>query len=106
MIRRLGERWTIPILVALRGGGLRFAGVKKSLGGVSHRMLVRSLKNLERDGLVSRFEITGTPPQVSYSLTRLGEALLEEVDALLRWQRDNDPADCAARRLYDGRPSA
>lgn len=75
LIRQLGNRWTFPILEALDRGPVRFAQLKRTIGPVSQRMLTLSLRKLERDGIVYRHEVPGQPPQVSYGLTRFGEAL-------------------------------
>ena len=85
VLRRLGNRWTIPILSALRDGPVRFAKLKRSLDSVSQRMLTLSLRRLERDGLIFREEIAGQPPQVRYSLTPLGVALVERLDDFEHW---------------------
>jgi DNA-binding HxlR family transcriptional regulator len=85
LLRRLGNRWTIPILSALRKGPVRFARLKRALDSVSQRMLTLSLRRLEHDGLIYREEISGQPPQVRYGLAPLGLALVERLDDFDRW---------------------
>lgn len=85
LLRRLGNRWTIPILSALRQGPVRFAKLKRALNSVSQRMLTLTLRRLEHDGLIYREEIPGQTPQVRYSLAPLGVALVERLDDFERW---------------------
>lgn len=85
LLRRLGNRWTMPILSALRQGPVRFARLKRALDSVSQRMLTLSLRRLEHDGLIYREEIAGQPPQVRYGLAPLGTALVERLDDFDRW---------------------
>lgn len=85
LLRRLGNRWTFPIIEALRQGPMRFARLKRALDPVSQRMLTLSLRKLERDDLVYREEIAGQPPQVTYGLTPLGIALVDRLSEFDAW---------------------
>jgi DNA-binding HxlR family transcriptional regulator len=90
LMRRLGNRWTVPILLALRCEPLRFAKLKRTLDPVSQRMLTLSLRRMEQDDLVCRTELPGQPPPVTYGLTPLAAELverLEEVEACLAAHR-------------------
>ena len=101
LLDRVGDRWTPLALVALREGAQRFNELRRTLEGVSPRMLTRSLRALERDGLVLRTVVPSVPPQVSYALTPLGQSLLPAIDALLAWVVAHQPQMDAARRQFD-----
>lgn len=75
IVFRLGEKWTLLALYALGTGPLRFRALQRAVEGISQRMLTQTVRNLERDGLVSRTVVASVPPQVSYALTPLGESL-------------------------------
>jgi DNA-binding HxlR family transcriptional regulator len=90
LMRRLGNRWTFPILAMLRREPMRFARLKRSLEPVSQRMLTLSLRQLERDGLVYRQEQPGQPPQVTYGLTALGIALAGRIQDFEAWLAAHD----------------
>jgi len=86
-----------------RAQALRFNALRRELQGISPRMLARTLKALERDGLVSRTVHPTVPPQVDYALTALGRSLLQPVDALLHWADEHREAMDMARRDFDAR---
>lgn len=101
ILARIGDKWTVLIIMALLTGPLRFNAIKRSVDGISQQMLTRTLKNLERDGMISRTVRPTVPPQVEYALTGLGRSLAQPVEALGKWARAN-LAEIAARRLsYD-----
>ncbi len=85
LLRRLGNRWTFPIIDTLRHGPMRFAKLKRALDPVSQRMLTLSLRKLEQDDLIYRQEIAGQPPQVTYGLTSLGIALVDRLTEFDAW---------------------
>jgi len=85
ILSRVGDKWTIQVVVALRGGSQRFNGVKRRVGGISQQMLTRTLKALERDGMVERAVRHNTPPQVEYTLTPLGYSLSDTARHLAEW---------------------
>jgi len=83
---RVGDKWTMQVLQRLDSEGkLRFTQLRDRIGGVSQKMLTRTLRQLERDGLVRRFVHPVVPPRVDYELTKSGEALAEAVCALWDW---------------------
>ena len=86
-------------------GPLRFNDLKRSIPGISQRMLTLTLRNLERDGLVNRTVTSSIPPFVSYDLTPLGQSLAEPVRALCAWAEANVPAIDVARVQFDESPS-
>ena len=100
LVRRLGDRWTFPIIDILRHGPLRFAKLKKALGPISQRMLTLSLKKLERDGLVYRKSYPGLPLHVTYELTSSGMSLLDMLAPFDNWLEANLRHIQEANRSY------
>jgi DNA-binding HxlR family transcriptional regulator len=103
VLDRMGERWTMVIVAVLSAGPLRFNQLRRTLRGISQRMLTLSLRNLERDGLVLRTVIPGVPAQVEYTLTALGRSFYGAVEGLLDWASAHGEALDAARAAYDAR---
>lgn len=81
----MGGKWKPLILHFLAGGSLRYGELKRSIRGISHKMLIQQLKMLERDGVVSRTDHGEIPPRVDYALTPLGHSLCEALRPLCRW---------------------
>jgi DNA-binding HxlR family transcriptional regulator len=75
ILARVGDKWTVLIVVLLGDGPKRFNEIKRMVGGISQRMLTFTLRGLERDGLVKRTVFPTTPPRVDYELTGLGGTL-------------------------------
>jgi len=84
-IGMIGGRWKIPILFHLLAGRQRFSELTRALAGVTQKMLTQQLREMERDGLVSRKIYPQVPPKVEYSVTALGASLRPVVDAMSRW---------------------
>jgi DNA-binding HxlR family transcriptional regulator len=103
LLSLLGERWTLQVIVALAAGPLRFTHLKRTIPGISQRMLTVRLRELERDGILTRTHYPVIPPRVEYALTRLGESLLEPIGALHGWVLDRGTEIDAARAAYDAR---
>jgi DNA-binding HxlR family transcriptional regulator len=101
VLARIGDKWSVLVVVTLGEGPKRFNELKRTLGSISQRMLTLTLRGLERDGLVTRTVHPTIPPRVDYALTRLGRSLLEPVSRLGAWARENRAAIEAARRRYD-----
>lgn len=97
----VGEKWTIQVVVALRLGPRRFNEIARQVSGISQQMLTRTLKTLERDGIVGRTVHTSTPPRVEYSLTPLGHSLAENVRRLAEWATAQQEIIDGNRRQYD-----
>lgn len=91
VLKHVTSRWGVLILVALLGGTHRFSDLRRKVGGVSERMLAQTLQWLERDGIVLRQSYPVVPPHVEYSLTPLGHAAAEKVEALAEWIEENLP---------------
>lgn len=106
MLSRIGDKWTLLIVRELGQGPLRFSALKRRLGSISQKMLTATLRNLERDGMVSRTVTPSTPPQVEYALTAMGHDLFRPIAALAEWTITHADAIDAARQTYDGRRAA
>ncbi|AGH50543.1 MULTISPECIES: winged helix-turn-helix transcriptional regulator [Sphingomonadales] len=85
ILGRIGDKWTVLVVMTLRERPRRFNELKRAVDGISQQMLARTLKALERDGMVSRRVQDSVPPQVEYSLTELGTSLAEPVKQLGQW---------------------
>ncbi len=103
LLQRIGDKWTIKVVVTLSEGPMRYNQIFKSVGGVSQRMLTLTLKNLERDGLVSRTMYPTIPPRVDYELTERGKTLFEPLNALWTWVEANHAAIERDRQAFDER---
>jgi DNA-binding HxlR family transcriptional regulator len=103
VLSRIGDKWTVLIVIRLGNGSRRFSELKREVEGVSQRMLTLTLKGLERDGLVTRTVTPTIPPRVDYALTDLGRSLLEPVQALGDWAFAHIQEMDAARAAYDRR---
>ena len=85
MLARVGDKWSVFVIMLLGGGPRRFNEIKRMVGGISQRMLTLTLRGLERDGLVTRTVFPTIPPRVDYELTDLGRGLWKPVEALGKW---------------------
>ncbi len=101
VIDRVGDKWSVMLVVQLRDGPRRFSTLLRSTDGISRRMLTRTLRLLQRDGLVSRTVHPTSPPQVDYDLTPLGHALAGPLDVLTAWAVQNRHEVQAAREAFD-----
>ena len=105
ILSRVGDKWTVLIVMLLRDGPRRFNEIKRMVGGISQRMLTLTLKGLERDGMVTRTVTPSIPPRVDYELTALGRSLCEPVFALGSWAQAHLTEIDAARDAFDTRES-
>jgi len=101
ILAQVGDKWTVLVIVTLNRGPRRFNEIKRNITGISQQMLTRTLKALERDGMVLRTTFPTTPPQVQYELSALGRSLSEPVLALGKWVRDNIVEIEEARARYE-----
>ncbi len=93
----VGDTWSVVVVVALGRGPARYSEVREKVGGISKKMLTRTLRRLEDNGLVERRALRTAPPGAEYRLTALGRSLLEPLAALSRWAEDNTGALLAAQ---------
>jgi DNA-binding HxlR family transcriptional regulator len=106
VLARIGDKWSILIVILLRPGPMRFSELKRSIGSISQRMLTLALRGLERDGLVKRTVTPTAPPRVDYELTDLGHSLRLPVEALGGWAVENHHKIADAQKAFDGRNGA
>jgi DNA-binding HxlR family transcriptional regulator len=97
LLDRLGDKWSLLVIELLGSHGRRFSELRREIDGISQRMLTRTLRQLERDGLVNRTVHPVVPPRVDYELTPLGMTLLEIVEPLVKWTRAHRHEISAAR---------
>jgi DNA-binding HxlR family transcriptional regulator len=102
VLARVGDKWSVLVVTRLGEGPLRFNELRRSIGGISQRMLTLTLRGLERDGLITRTVFPTIPPRVDYELTPLGRDLLQPVSALGDWAIRNQPKIARARERFDG----
>ena len=102
VLARIGDKWSVLVVARLGEGSLRFNELRRSIGGISQRMLTLTLRGLERDGLITRTVTPTVPPRVDYALTALGRDLLNPVSALSSWAIRNQPKIALARINFDG----
>ncbi|MFG1402800.1 winged helix-turn-helix transcriptional regulator [Xanthobacter sediminis] len=101
VLDRIGDAWSVLVVVKLVAGPCRFNALRRQIGPISQRMLTVTLRALERDGLVSRAVFPTTPPQVEYALTPLGLSLALVLEALNRWAFTHAEEVADARRRFD-----
>jgi DNA-binding HxlR family transcriptional regulator len=102
VLARVGDKWSVLVVTRLGAGSMRFNELRRSIGGISQRMLTLTLRGLERDGLVTRTVFPTIPPRVDYALTPLGRDLLDPVSALGEWATRNQAKIARAREKFDG----
>ena len=106
MLSRVGDKWSLLVIFILKGRPAfrgRFSDLKRSIPGISQRMLTATVRNLERDGVLTRHVYAEVPPRVEYELTPLGRGLTEPVLGLVSWLQSNWPAIRSARDRFDAR---
>jgi len=103
VLARVGDKWSVLIIVLLGGGPKRFNEIKRMVGGISQRMLTLTLRGLERDGLVTRTIFPTIPPRVDYELTRMGCSLRAAVEPLGIWAQNHVPDIHKAQEKFDKR---
>ncbi|MFJ5220426.1 winged helix-turn-helix transcriptional regulator [Streptomyces sp. NPDC088354] len=102
ILEHVTSRWGVLVLAALIDGTRRFSELRRTVGGVSEKMLAQTLQTLERDGFVHRVAYPVIPPRVEYSLTPLGKEAADQVWGLARWAESRTEQVAAARETYDG----
>ncbi|MEU6104133.1 winged helix-turn-helix transcriptional regulator [Streptomyces flaveolus] len=85
IVERAGDKWAVLVIGTLENGPVRYTDLHRSIPGISQRMLTHTLRQLRRDGLVTRTAYAEVPPRVEYALTGLGATLLDAVTALIDW---------------------
>jgi DNA-binding HxlR family transcriptional regulator len=101
LLSRIGDKWTVLVVQTLGDGSKRFNELRREIPSVSQRMLTLTLRNLERDGLVSRTVTPSIPLRVDYELTKLGRSLQKPICQLAGWAIDNVDTIHAAQARFD-----
>lgn len=101
LLDRIGDKWTVLIVGALAEGPRRFSELRRTIDGVSQKMLTQTLRGLERDGLVTRTVYAEVPPRVEYQLTPAGRTLQEPLKALERWSIEHFGQVAASWETYE-----
>jgi DNA-binding HxlR family transcriptional regulator len=101
ILDRVGDKWSVLVIALLGEQGRRFSELRRSIEGISQRMLTLTLRQLERDGLVARTVHATVPPRVDYELTPLGRSVLEPLMGLMTWAQEHGTDVAEARRRYE-----
>ncbi|MFC9893240.1 winged helix-turn-helix transcriptional regulator [Nocardia sp. NPDC127579] len=101
ILDRIADKWSLLAIALLAGRVMRFTELRREIDGISQRMLTRTLRHLERDGLVRRTVHPVVPPRVDYELTPLGASLHETIQALVDWTESHQREIAHARDSYD-----
>jgi len=101
ILDRIGSKWALLVVATLDTERMRFTELQHRIPGVSQRMLSLTLRNLERDGLVSRTAYAEVPPRVEYALTDVGRTLIDPAVRLAEWAVEHDADIERSRRAYD-----
>jgi DNA-binding HxlR family transcriptional regulator len=101
VLNRVGDKWSFLLVLKLAKRIHRFGELRRAVPDISQRMLTQTLRDLQRDGLVSRVVFPTTPPTVEYALTELGNSLLDPMRGLVDWADQRHDVIRKARREYD-----
>ena len=104
VLDRIGDQWSLLVLLTLAHGTHRFTELQRAIGDISKRMLADTLRKLERDGLVSRKVYPSVPPKVEYQLCPLGKSLVTQLRPLVKWANQNHDEVRKARQVYQAPP--
>lgn len=103
VLESIADKWTLVVMDELEGQVLRFADLHRAVGGISQKVLTQTLREMERNGFVTRTVYPEVPPRVEYALTPLGESVSEAICSLLRWTGRRYTDVLAARERFDAR---
>ncbi|PXY27908.1 winged helix-turn-helix transcriptional regulator [Prauserella muralis] len=103
ILERIGNKWTLLVVATLHDERMRFTDLQQRIPGVSQRMLSLTLRQLERDGLVSRTAYAEVPPRVEYELTDVGRTLIDPAVRLAEWAVEHDADIERSQQRYDAR---
>lgn len=101
ILARVGDKWSVLIVMALRDEPRRFNDIKRAIGTISQRMLTLTLRSMERDGMISRTVYPTKPPRVEYELTKLGHSLRMPIEQLGWWAIEHQEAILEAQSRFD-----
>ena len=101
ILSTIGDKWTVLVVSRCPAGPMRFSELKRAVGDISQRMLTLTLRNLERDGFVTRTVYATVPPRVDYELTELGKTLISPLEAIAGWAIEHRREVADARDSFD-----
>jgi DNA-binding HxlR family transcriptional regulator len=101
LLDRIGDKWTVLVVLLLRNGPMRFSELRTGIGRVAPKVLTQTLRRLERDGLLTRQVFAEVPPRVEYTLTPLGHSLTAPIEAVTDWAESHVWKITDARDRYD-----
>jgi DNA-binding HxlR family transcriptional regulator len=104
VLDRIGDKWTVLVVLLLSDGPMRFSELRGHVGRVAPKVLTQTLRRMERDGLITRQVFAEVPPRVEYALTDLGRSLIEPIAVIVDWAEVNVGRITAAQASYDARP--
>ena len=103
ILDRIADKWTVLIIGQLSSGTFRFNELKRSIPGITQKMLTQTLKGLERDGIVIREIYATIPPKVEYTLTKMGKSLINVVEAIREWAESHIKNILQSQTKYDSK---
>lgn len=103
LLDRIADKWTLLLLTTLAGEPMRFNALKRCIEGVSQKMLSQTLRQMERDGLVTRSVEATVPVSVTYAITPLGATLVQALQPVIDWAETRMPEVGSAQAAYDRR---
>jgi len=101
VLDRIGDKWTVLVVLLLSDGPMRFSELRTHLGSVAPKVLTQTLRRIERDGLVTREVFAEVPPRVEYTLTELGRSLTAPIAVIGDWAETHLGEITAAQQAYD-----
>jgi DNA-binding HxlR family transcriptional regulator len=106
VLDKVGDKWSMLIVMTLSAGPLRFNELKRRVPDISQKMLTQTLRELQRDGMVARQVFPTVPPAVEYRLTPLGESVIVPFGMLVSWANQNHQRIYASRAEFDEEAAA
>ncbi len=97
LLDRIGDKWSVLVVLSLLDGSRRFTQLRDMIGGVTPKVLTQTLRAMERDGLLTRHVYAEVPPRVEYTLTSLGQSLHTPIRAIADWAETNIHAVMSSR---------
>jgi DNA-binding HxlR family transcriptional regulator len=101
ILDRIGDKWTVLVVLLLRDGPLRFTELRDGIGRVAPKVLTQTLRRMERDGLITREVFAEIPPRVVYTLTPIGASLTGPISVLSDWAETHMSSITKAQTRYD-----
>jgi DNA-binding HxlR family transcriptional regulator len=101
VLDRIGDKWTVLVVLLLSDGPMRFSDLRGHLGRVAPKVLTQTLRRMERDGLVTRAIFAEVPPRVEYTLTDLGHSLIKPISVIGDWAEVHVHQITASQAAYD-----